>query len=167
MQQQLHATGLSSPRGQSISGCIGKQKPFRNPDILYAVMIRFYPSPIMVQGVYGSFFASFLFSIQNSAGSEQGLLVERRTGLRVCIVFPRLDTVKGWGVWGGVSGLRFKPSFMPPHNHLSLLQRNTRFSKVLNTQPPQHILALQLLGSNSSYQPLPPSPENLFLLDSS
>lgn len=132
-------------------------------------MIRFYPSPIMVQGVYGRFFCKFsLFNTKLSwlrAGTPGGK--ENREGLRVCIVFPRLDTVKGWGVWGGVSGLRFKPSFMPPHNHLSLLQRNTRFSKVLNTQPPQHILALQLLGSNSSYQPLPPSPENLFLLDSS
>lgn len=55
-------------------------------------MTRFCPSPIVVQGVYGLFcwffvcggffwvFASFLFSIQNSAGSEQGLMVEMRTG---------------------------------------------------------------------------------------
>lgn len=72
------ATGLSSHRAQPISGCIGKQKPSRNPDTLYAAMTRLYPSPIVVQGVYGYF--CFLFSVQNSAGSEQELLVERRTG---------------------------------------------------------------------------------------
>lgn len=55
-----------------------KAKPSRNPDTLYAVMTRLYPSPIVVQGVYGYF--CFLFSVQNSAGSEQELLVERRTG---------------------------------------------------------------------------------------